>query len=314
MLPLFDQPDFDRDRLAERLRALAAEHIYIGGSSWKYEGWFGQVYSRANYLAKGRYSKRLFEDTCLREYAQTFPTVCGDFSFYQFPMEEYWARLFRHAPEGFRFAFKAPEQITCRVFPAHARYGAQGGRENESFLDAEMLQRMFLRPLAPYRSKTALLIFEFGAFPKRAIPHVGAFVERLHPFLAALPREMRYAVEIRNPEFLAPEYFECLREHGAAHVYNAWTRMPELREQIRIPGSVTADFTVCRALLRRGRAYEDAVAAFQPYAEVRDVNPEARESMRALVTRAREERRMVFLFVNNRLEGNAPATILSIVD
>ena len=29
-------------------------------------------------------------------------------------------------PEGFRFAFKVPEQITCKIYPAHPRYG--GGR------------------------------------------------------------------------------------------------------------------------------------------------------------------------------------------
>ena len=83
---LFDEPSaFDRDALAGRLRRLSAEGIYIGGSSWKYEGWIGQVYSRANYLSRGRFSRPLFEATCLQEYAQTFPTVCGDFAFYQFP-------------------------------------------------------------------------------------------------------------------------------------------------------------------------------------------------------------------------------------
>ena len=103
------------------------ENIYIGGSSWKYEGWLGQVYSRARYLTRGKFSKRVFETKCLREYAETFPTVCGDFSFYQFPTEDYWRKLFALVPEGFRFAFKVPEQITCKVFPTHARYGAAGG-------------------------------------------------------------------------------------------------------------------------------------------------------------------------------------------
>ncbi len=315
MLPLFDEPEgFDRDGLAARLAALARENIFIGTSSWKYEGWFGQIYTRSNYTARGRYSKRLFEQTCLREYAETFPTVCGDFSFYQFPSEEFWRRLFWQAPEGFRFAFKAPEQITCRVFPAHPRYGAQGGEENPSFLDAEMLKQLFLRPLEPHRKKTALVIFEFGTFSRRAISGPVEFVERLDRFLGALPPEFRYAVEIRNPGFLAPEYFECLRGHGAAHVYNAWTRMPELGSQLEIPGSVTADFTVCRALLRRGRAYEEAVERFQPYAEVKDANPEARESLRVLIRSSQERKQMAFLFVNNRLEGNAPATIVSVVE
>ena len=71
---------------------------------------------------------------------------------------------------------------------------------------------------------------------------------------------------------------------------------------------------MCRALLRRGRVYEDAVALFSPYTEIQDPNPEARESMRMLIGRAEENKQLLFLFVNNRLEGNAPLTILSLVD
>jgi hypothetical protein len=90
--------------------------------------------------------------------------------------------------------------------------------------------------------------------------------------------------------------------------------MPELRRQIEIPGSATAAFLVCRALLRQGRPYEEAVARFSPYSEIRDPNPAARESLRILIQRARENRSMAFLFVNNRLEGNSPLTIMSVTD
>ncbi len=312
---LFDEPsDFDRDALSERLRRLASEGIYIGGSSWKYEGWLGQIYSRSNYLSRGRFSRQLFETTCLKEYAQTFPAVCGDFAFYQFPTPEFWAKLFGLVPDGFQFAFKVPEQITCKVFPSQLRYGPQAGKENESFLDAAMFREMFLRPLWPYRNKTALLIFEFGTFARRTIADVGEFLDQLDPFLAALPPHFRYAVEIRNPEFLQPDYFACLRQHRVAHVYNAWSRMPELHRQMALPESATADFLVCRALLRQGRSYEEAVATFQPYTEIRDPNPEVRDSLRILIQRARQERRMAFLFVNNRLEGNAPLTIMAVTE
>src|SRR5919198_4891903 len=93
---LFPEPSgFDRERLASALRRLASENIWIGGSSWKYEGWLGQIYTRERYLERGRFSRRLFERPCLREYAETFPVVCGDFLFYQFPSEQYWQRLFR---------------------------------------------------------------------------------------------------------------------------------------------------------------------------------------------------------------------------
>ena len=312
---LFDEPGgFDRDALAARLRALRDSGIYIGGSSWKYEGWLGQIYSRQRYLSRGKFSHKTFEAECLQEYAETFPTVCGDFAFYQFPTEEFWRKLFTQVPGNFRFAFKVPEQLTCKVFPAHPRYGPQAGLENESFLDAHMLREMFLRPLLPYRDQTAVLIFEFGTFLRRTFENVGDFLERLDPFLRALPREFRYAIEIRNPDFLAAEYFACLRSHGIAHVYNAWSRMPELRHQLAIPDSATAGFQVCRALLRRGRVYEEAVQTFSPYTEIRDPNPEARESMRILIGRARENKEFLFLFVNNRLEGNAPATILAVVE
>jgi uncharacterized protein YecE (DUF72 family) len=312
--PLFEEPGaFDRAGLAERLRGLAREHIYIGGSSWKYEGWLGQIYSRERYLARGRFSKTLFQAECLREYAETFPTVCGDFAFYQFPTVEFWSRLFSQAPAGFQFAFKVPEQITCKVFPRHARYGPQGGKENEAFLDHHMLREMFLRPLWPHREKTALLIFEFGAFGLRS-GALAEFLDRLDPFLAQLPPEFRYAVEIRNPEFLEKDYFACLRSHRVAHVYNAWSKMPELRTQMTIPDSATADFLVSRALLRRGSVYEDAVGLFQPYTEIQDPNPEARDAMRVLIGRAREDKQFLFLFVNNRLEGNAPLTIMSLVE
>lgn len=313
--PLFEEPGgFDRDGLAARLGALAARNILIGGSSWKYEGWLGQVYSRERYLSRGRFSKKLFEAECLREYAETFPTVCGDFAFYQFPTEEFWRNLFGKTPENFRFAFKVPEQITCRVFPTHPRYGPQAGNDNEAFLDLQMLREMFLRPLMPYQKKTAVLIFEFGAFGRKSFADVSAFLDRLDPFLAGLPPEFRYAVEIRNPDFLAHDYFACLRSHGVAHVYNAWSKMPELQVQLAIPEAATANFGVCRALLRRGRVYEDAVKTFSPYTEVQDPNPEARDSMKILIGRAKENNEFFFMYVNNRLEGNAPITILSVVE
>lgn len=313
--PLFDtRPPFDRDRLASRLGALAAEQIFIGGSSWKYEGWLGQIYTRERYLAHGGFSRRHFEAECLNEYARTFPIVCGDFSFYQFPSEQYWRRLFASALGSLRFAFKVPEQITAKVFPEHPRYGAQGGTVNRGFLDAALLKDSFLAPLAPYRDQVAALILEFGTFSRQSYAHVREFVEDLDRFLEALPRAFRYSVEIRNPEFLGPDYFACLARHQVAHVFNAWTRMPELSEQIRRTDALTTDFTVCRALLRRGRDYARAVESFSPYEDIQDPNPAGRQAIRDLIEWARTNRQAAFIFVNNRFEGNAPRTIEAIVD
>jgi uncharacterized protein YecE (DUF72 family) len=313
-LPLFDEPSsFDRERLKTKLADLASEQIFIGTSSWKYEGWFGQIYTRDRYSSHGRFSQRRFQDECLAEYAETFPIVCGDFSFYQFPAEAYWKKLFGSAREGLKYAFKVPEEITVKAFPSHPRYGERAGEDNTAFLDAAIFQAMFLDLLRPWRDRIAVLIFEFGSFPKFCYRDVSGFIAELDPFLAALPGDYRYAVEIRNEEFLVPEYFACLRHRGVAHVLNAWTRMPEIQEQLAIPDVYTADFTVVRALLRRGRPYEQAVAKFSPYQGVQHAYPEARDAMRSVISTARERREPSYIFVNNRLEGNAPGTIESLV-
>ena len=308
--PLFDeQPDFDRRRLAETLRRLAEEGIFLGASSWKYEGWLGQIYTRERYVSRGVFSQKRFEAECLAEYAEVFPVVGGDFSFYQFPSESYWRRLFASAPERLRFGLKVPEQITVKTWPSHARYGARAGRENPSFLNRDLLAEAFLRPLEVFRKRVAVLIFEFGAFSRQSYAGLPEFLRDLDGFLAHLPGGFRYSVEIRNPEYLGPAYFDCLRRRGVAHVFNAWTRMPELDVQLRLSEAFTAEFTVCRALLRRGRTYEQAVKLFAPYQQIKDPNPRGREALRRLIESARRDRREAFIFVNNRFEGNAPATI-----
>lgn len=305
---------FDRDGLRDRLSELAARGVYLGGSSWKYEGWLDQIYTRSRYQTRGRFSKKLFEETCLGEYAQIFPTVCGDFAFYQFPPEAMWARLFRQTPAGFRWGFKVPEAITVPVWPVHPRYGALAGLPNPTFLDAVLFEQAFLRALEPYRTQVGVLIFEFGTFARQTFAGPAEFVQALDPFLGGLPAGWRYAVEIRNAEFLGPKYFDCLREHNAPHVYSAWTRMPEIAEQMGMRGSRTSDLIVARALLKRGRPYEEAVRSFSPYDHVQEVNEPVRRALRELVDVAVVDGQPAFLFVNNRLEGNSPGTIVSITE
>jgi hypothetical protein len=90
--------------------------------------------------------------------------------------------------------------------------------------------------------------------------------------------------------------------------------MPELLEQIDIPDAFTADFTVVRALLKKGSSYEQAVKAFEPYKETKELNAGAREAMRRIAERTWKTRQPSYVFVNNRLEGNAPSTIEAVVD
>ena len=107
------------------------------------------------YYTRGRFSQARFTSSCLAEYAETFPVVCGDFSFYQFPSAAYWQKLFHSAPADLLYAFKVPEEVTVKTFPRHPRYGARAGEGNPSFLDAALFQDAFLGPLEAYRRQVA---------------------------------------------------------------------------------------------------------------------------------------------------------------
>src|SRR5262249_36798171 len=161
----------------------------------------GQIYSQERYLTRGRFSQKRFEQECLDEFAEVFPIVCGDFSFYQFPTPEFWHKLFSGAPAGLKFALKVPEEVTVESFPRHARYGPRAGTANESYLRPDIFQTLFLDLLEPYRDRIAALIFEFGA--RGTSPT--AFLAQLAGFLDALPATFRYAVEVRNDGFLTPD-------------------------------------------------------------------------------------------------------------
>lgn len=318
-LSLFNsEPDDDQPEraaaLAPKLRALAEKNLFFGTSSWKYEGWLGSIYRTELYETRGKFSKKKFESECLREYGKVFPIVGGDFSFYQFPSASYWKTLFDDSPAPLRFGLKVPEEVTVPKWPHHARYGGRAGKVNEGFLDPRLFKELFARPLWPYRERVAVLMFEFGTIAKSIFARPEDFFDRLGSFLDALPPGFRYAVEIRNPEYLGDEYFSVLHARNTAHLFNSWTRMPELLEQIDMPGAFTADFSVARALLKHGVPYEKAVEAFSPYRTLQAPNPAVREALRVIAERSWKAARPAFVFVNNRLEGYAPGTIEAVAD
>ena len=67
---LFGDP-FDQQGLADKVRALSRQNIFIGTSSWRYEGWLGKIYTAERYYTRGRFSKKKFHEQCIAE-------LCGD--------------------------------------------------------------------------------------------------------------------------------------------------------------------------------------------------------------------------------------------
>ncbi len=314
MLDLFSQ-NFDRENLALRIATLAERNVYVGTSSWKYPGWLDTLYDRSRYEFRNRFSEKRFEDECLEEYSQFFRTVCVDAGYYRFPDERYLSKLADQVPTDFRLTFKVTDSITLRRFPKLPRFRPQQGQLNPDFLSFDLFQKQFLQPLEPFYAKIGALVFEFAEIRQTDLISEDDFAAQLDQFLAELPAHWQFGVEIRNRELLGAPYFSVLRKHRVAHVFNQWTRMPSVERQLAIPGSVTTDFVVGRFLLRPGRAYEQAVEVFSPYDQTRDVSESARRAARRLIWDVPQEGgRPTFVYINNRLEGNALNTIWAITE
>jgi uncharacterized protein YecE (DUF72 family) len=299
--------------LQPQISALAAHGLFVGTSSWKYLGWCGSIYDEERYLTRSKFSEAKFERECLSEYGETFRSVCVDAGYYRFPTEQYLSGLAAQVSGGFEFAFKVTEDITVRRFPNLPKHGQRAGTLNENFLNADLFRRYFLGPCECIKDKIGPLIFEFSTFSKTDFQHGSEFMVLLDQFLGALPKGWRYGVELRNRGWLVPDYFAMLHSHNVAHVFNNWTRMPSIAEQLALEGCDTADFMVARFLLRPGRSYEEAVTKFTPYKETQEVNEEARRAAEEFLDRAFRMTKRGYIYINNRLECFAPGTISVIV-
>jgi uncharacterized protein YecE (DUF72 family) len=307
----------ERESLAARLRQLAAQGVFLGTSSWKYPGWFGAIYDRDRYVWRGRFSNARFERDCLAEYAQVFPTVSVDATYYKFPERTFLEGLAAQVPQNFQFAFKVCDDITLKRFPQLPRFGRRAGQQNPHFLDAARFADAFLAPCEAIRHQVGLLMFEFSRFHADEFARGSEFVELLDAFLDRLPRGWPLGVELRNRHWLRPEYYAALARHGVTHVFNAWADMPPVDEQMKMSGSQTnPSLCAARLLLREGRRYEDAVKQFSPYDEIKDPNPAGRAAAATLVQRGLQSKgkTKVLIFVNNRFEGHAPGTIRAVLD
>jgi len=293
----------------EQLAQRVPPGVRFGTSTWTYDGWAGDVYHRAY---RGAEPGRRLE-----EYARypLFRTVGIDSAFYEPLSEDVLGDYARALPPGFPCVSKVWDRITAARLSKDRRWGPLAGMRNPDFLNGELFKDAVLLPYArAFRDHAGCFVFEFSAMRGGDLPDPGQFGDHLHAFFAQLPRDFRYAVELRNPELLTELHGAVLRHHHVAHVFSSWTGMPPIGAQLELPWTFPADFTVARALLRPGRAYADAVKMFEPYDRVRDPNPELRNDLRRLIDEALARRVEAFILANNRAEGNAPGTIRAVVE
>jgi uncharacterized protein YecE (DUF72 family) len=252
----------------------------------------------------------------LGEYAEfpLFDTVGIDAAFYR-PLSPATYRSYAEVlPPGFRCVQKVWNRVTVHTFTGH-QDGGTAGERNPDFLNAELCVNEVIGPAQEhFAGHLGPLVFEIQAIGAAARIDATRFAELLDRFFERLPADRQYALECRNPEHLTPPYFATLREHGVAHVFNSWTRMPPIGHQLDLPGAISGPFILARALLRPGRTYDEAVDAFAPYDRIREPNPKLRNDLARLVQRAGQMKVPAYLLVNNRAEGSAPLTIAAVVE
>ncbi len=305
-MELLPDGPFDLDEL-RTLREQFPSLVHFGTSSWNYEGWKGLGYHQ-KYPKSGGVTKML------AEYAEfpLFTTVGIDASFYR-PLSANTMRGYAEVlPPGFKCVQKVWNRITIHTFTGH-QDGGVAGTANPDFLNAELCINEVIGPaLEHFSDHLAPFVFEIQTIAKKDKVGPDDFARRIDDFLGKLPTDAPYAVELRNEEYLTPAYLAVLREHGVAHLFNSWTRMPPIGEQLEHADVITAPFVIARALLRPGRYYAEAVDAFAPYDKIQDENPELRGDLTKLAERAIKLRIPAWLLVNNRAEGSAPHTIAAI--
>jgi len=286
--------------------------VRFGTSTWTYEGWQGQVYTR-------QYAKSRFAQECLGEYCQyqhndepLFRTVGNDATFYRPPTTNQLRRYLNQIPDGFEMCFKVWEEITIPSYAKKPRYGPRAGQPNPRFLDSKLFNELVLTPYreAKFEPHAGPFLFEF----QRHGMSSEEFCSRLDGFFSQVPKEFRYAVEIRNAGLIGPEYRQILEAHGVAHVYNHWSYMPALAEQHHRIERFTAPFTVLRLLTPLKISYEAAKKRAEPYTKIVGELPVMRRDTVELVKKAVGEGRRAYVLVNNRSEGNAPLTVQALSD
>ena len=295
-------------RQPEEVEALGRrlpKEIHFGGSTWSFPGWAGLVYDRS-------YSPSRLAHEGLAAYARhpLLRAVGIDRTHYA-PVEAVDLAAYRDSvPEDFRFLVKAHEACTLARFPDHPRYGAGRGQENPLFLDAAYASEQVVAPFVDgMGAEAGALLFQFAP---QDLGTPARFAKRLHAFLGALPRDVVYAVELRNREQLTAAYGDALAAVGACHCHNVHPRMPDIRTQAALVGSQRGPMTIIRWLLGPGMTYEEAGRRYAPFNRLAAPDPSNRRAVADLAREALAAGRTFLCTINNNAEGSAPLSAVEL--
>jgi uncharacterized protein YecE (DUF72 family) len=257
--------------------------ILIGCSGWSYADWEGPFYPEG--MASADY---------LGWYADRFPIVEVDSTFYAIPSKGSVEGWRRKTPAGFQFALKVPQVIT------HQKQLKGCEAEVDAFVAA-------IRPLG---EKLHSALLQLGYFNRGAFASLDDFLGVLDPFLAHWPHDdVPLAVEVRNPRWVGPQLAEVLRDHRAALTLTEQGWMPSPAKVAGMLDPVTGPFGFVRLLGDR-EAIEKITTRWDKLVVDRSADLDGT----AGVIQSMADRVPVAVFVNNHYAGHSPSTAKQLRD
>ncbi len=252
--------------------------IRIGTSAFTADGWEGSFYPAG--MKPAEY---------LTYYATQFDTVEIDSTFYRIPSLSTVRGWYAKTPKDFIFAAKVPQTIT----------------HEKVLVDCESELKAFLAAMDSLGEKLGPLVFQFGYFNKKAFASVGDFLARLVPFLKKLPRGYRFAVEVRNKNWIDGRLVGALAERKVALALVDHVWMPRPAELFERVAPITSDYSYIRWLGDR-KGIEERTKSWDK------VIVDRRRDLEEWVEACRKfnQRNIaIFGYANNHYAGHAPATV-----
>jgi uncharacterized protein YecE (DUF72 family) len=259
-------------------RPFAAPGVFLGTSAFTADGWQGTFYPAATKSGDR-----------LKYYSTQFQTVEIDSTFYGTPSAATVKGWYEKTSPDFIFAAKVPQLIT----------------HDKVLADCHAEWKTFLATMDILAEKLGPLLFQFGKFNQNTFKTGNAFLSRLRPFLKKLPKDHRFAVEIRNKDWLNANFVETLREHNVALALIDQSWMPRPWEMTNKFDLITSDFTYVRWLGDRKGIEEVTTKWDKTVVDRREDLTNWVEVFRHFVTRNLK----VFAYANNHYAGHGPATV-----
>ncbi|HEY3779459.1 MAG TPA: DUF72 domain-containing protein [Fimbriimonadaceae bacterium] len=163
--------------------------LYLGLSGYSYKPWQGE----------GRfYPAELKQKQFLSYYAEHYPAVEMDGTWYRMPSEAGVQGWIEGSPSDFKYTFKAHRSIS------HIQ------RLKAECLESVKFQLKRLEPMEKAGKMGALFV--------QLPPNFKRNDERLKEFVTSLPEGHPYAIEFRNEAWFVPEVEAILRDAGVTWV------------------------------------------------------------------------------------------------